>query len=222
MTERRRGEGMPAHLHSVNVSLPRDVVYRGKTIRTGIFKTPVPHRVRVRTSGLDGDGQADRENHGGAHKAVYAYPMEHYAYWERTLARAPFGHGQFGENLTVSGLEEESVCVGDVFRVGSTLLQVSQPRTPCYKLAMKMEQADFPKQFLSSRRTGFYLRVLEEGDLAAGDGIERVREDPERLSIREVTSLRHFRRDDLEGARRALTVTALSPTWRDAIGARLR
>ena len=208
-------------LRSVNVSLPRDVMHNGKMVTTGIFKTPVSGRVRVGALGLEGDGQADLLNHGGEHKAVYAYPIEHYAYWERELGRGPFGHGQFGENLTVAGMDEEEVCVGDVFRVGAALLQISQPRTPCSKLAMKMERPDFPKRFLASRRTGFYLRVLEEGEVGAGDTITLVQPDAQRLSIRMVTDLRHFNRDDLAGAERALAVSALAPSWREAIGARL-
>jgi MOSC domain-containing protein YiiM len=157
-------------LLSVNVSLPKEVPYNDQTITTGIFKEPVGGRVTVRSINVDGDGQADRKVHGGRDMAVYAYPIEHYKFWEKALGRDGFPFGQFGENLTVEGLAEEQVRVGDVFRVGGALLQVTQPRIPCYKLALRMgEGLDFPKRFQESGRLGFYLRVLEEGEIGAID-----------------------------------------------------
>ena len=148
---------------SVNVSLPKEVSHEGKTITTSIFKEPVHGRVMVRRLNIDGDDQADRRVHGvGFDMAIYAYPVEHYAFWEKELGRDSFPYGQFGENLTVSGLSEDTVRVGDVFRVGEALLQVTQPRIPCFKLAMRMgEGPDFPARFQQSGRMGFYLRVLE-------------------------------------------------------------
>ena len=171
---------------SVNISGPKPLTYRGQTVMTGIFKTPVAGRVRIRKLGLEDDVQVDRRVHGGPDKAVYMYPHEHYAHWEKLLSRKDFAFGQFGENLTTSGLLEDDVRVGDTLRVGSTLLQVTQPRQPCSKLMTKMNNFHFAEPFLESGRTGFYLRVLEEGEVGAGDVIERVATDPATPTIREV------------------------------------
>jgi len=165
---------------SVQVGKARTLEHRGRQLRTGIFKDPVLFRVHVGRLGLEGDAQADRRVHGGPEKAVYAYDLSAYAYWSETLGRA-LPHGQFGENLTVEGMPETEVRLDDVYRAGRATLQVASPRSPCFKLAMKMEKADFPKAFLKSRRTGFYLRVLEEGDVGAGDAmalVSRVRGAP--------------------------------------------
>ncbi len=170
------------HIVSVQVGKARAVEHRGRSVRTGIFKDPVLFRVHVGRLGLEGDVQADLRVHGGPEKAVYAYDLSGYAYWRTKLGR-DLPHGQFGENLTVDGMPETEVRLNDVYRAGSTLLQVVSPRSPCFKLAMKMEQPDFPKAFLQSRRTGFYLRVLEEGDLGAGDAITLVTRDPGAPSI---------------------------------------
>jgi MOSC domain-containing protein YiiM len=208
-------------LVSVNVSLPKLVVHDGGMVLTGIFKEPVSGRVRVTPLKLEGDGQADLKVHGGVHKAVYAYPFEHYDHWRRELRRNDFGYGQFGENLTVQGLLEDSVHIGDVFRVGSALLQVSQPRTPCFKLGIKMGTQSFLKPFLRSGRVGFYLRVLEEGEVEAGDPIQAVRTDPARLSVREVSRLMYLDKSDLEGAKQAAAVEALTPSWRQSFEERV-
>jgi MOSC domain-containing protein YiiM len=217
----QRENARPVKLVSVNVSLPKLVVHDGGLVSTGIFKEPAAGRVRMRTLNLDGDRQADLRVHGGPHKAVYAYPVEHYDHWRGELGRDDLRDGQFGENLTVQGLLEDEVYVGDVLRVGRAVVQVSQPRTPCFKLGIRMGTQTFLKPFLRSGRVGFYLRVLEEGDVGAGDAIERVHPDPERLSIREVSRIMYLDPDDLEGARRALRVAALSPTWRDSFAERL-
>lgn len=208
-------------LLSVNVSLPKEVPHRSGTVETGIFKEPVAGRIMLRTLNLDGDGQADLVNHGGTHQAIYAYPAEHYDYWQRELGRDGFGFGQFGENFTVEGMLEDEVHVGDVFRVGGARVEVSQPRTPCFKLGIKMGLPRFPKLFLASGRIGFYLRVLKEGEVGAGDAVERVESDPERLTVREASRLLFFEKENLEGARRALRVRALSPGWRDSFEERL-
>jgi MOSC domain-containing protein YiiM len=171
---------------SVNISGPKPLAYRGETVMTGIFKTPAAGRVRVHRLGLDGDVQVDRRVHGGVDKAVYIYPHEHYAHWEKFLSRKDFAFGQFGENLTTLGLLEDEMRVGEQLRIGSVLLQVTQPREPCFKLMTKMNDFSFAKPFLTSGRTGFYLRVLEEGELGAGDAIERVASDPAAPTIREV------------------------------------
>src|SRR3954465_3364904 len=175
-------------LASVNVSLPRPVEFRGQSGATSIFKEPTEGRVRVRRLSLEGDWQADLRYHGGLNKAVYAYPSEHYAAWAQELGRADLRPGQFGENLTVDGLTEDTVRLGDVFRIGTALLQVTQPRYPCYKLGIRMGDPAFPRRFLASGRTGFYLRVVEEGELGAGDAIE-LTERSDGLTIRELWHL---------------------------------
>jgi MOSC domain-containing protein YiiM len=172
-------------LLAVNVSKPRPITYRGKSVLTGIFKTPVAGRVMVRRLNVDGDQQADLRIHGGPDQAVYAYAFEHYAYWATVLGRDDFTFGQFGENFTTQGLLEEQTRTGDVLRVGQALLQVTTPRVPCVKLMAKMDDFRFAKPFLASGRTGFYLRVLEEGEVGAGDFIERVASDQSLPTIRD-------------------------------------
>ncbi len=201
-------------LLSVNVSLPKEVPYKGKTVRTGIFKEAAQGRVKLGGLNLDGDGQADLVGHGGIYKAVHAYSIENYEYWKRELGRDDFSYGQFGENFTVEGMPEDKVNVGDVFRVGTALVEVTQPRVPCFKLAMKMERPDFLKVFMPSERVGFYFRVLEEGDVGAGDVVERVKVDPEQMTVREMFHLLYFAKQNLEGARKALRIPAMSPGWR--------
>ncbi len=173
-------------LLSLNLSLPKTIQHDGELVRTGIFKTPITHRVRLHTLGLDGDGQADLSVHGGVNKAVYLYPSEHYPYWQTTLARDDLTPGQFGENFTVEGLLETEVHVGDVFRVGSAVIEITQPRYPCFKLAIKMGRTDMLKLFWRSEFSGFYARVLEEGEVGAGDEIIPLHQNPEALNIRAV------------------------------------
>jgi len=201
-------------LLSVNVSLPKEVRYRGQTVSTSIFKEPVKGRVMLRRMNLDGDGQADLVGHGGLYKAVHVYTVENYSHWRRELRRDDFRHGQFGENFTADGMMEDQVHVGDIFRVGSAVVEVTQPRVPCFKLAMKMEKPDFLKAFMPRERVGFYFRVLQEGEVGAGDGLERVTIGPEKMSVREMFHLLYFERNKVEGARRALRIPALSPGWR--------
>jgi MOSC domain-containing protein YiiM len=201
---------------SLNVSLPREVRDADRTLRTGIFKEPVTGRRMLRLTNFEGDGQADLENHGGRSKGACVYSHDHYAYWEDELGLDPLPFGQFGENLTVRGLTEDEVHIGDVFRVGDAKVEVSQPRIPCSKLGMRMGSSGFPKLFLASLRTGFYLRVLEEGELGAGDALERLALGPEQVPVREACRLLHFDRGNREGIRRVLTIPALSAEWRRA------
>lgn len=208
-------------LLSVNVSQPKAISYRGKTVRTGIFKEPVKGRVMLRRLNLDGDGQGDLNVHGGPDKAVYVYTVEHYDFWARALGRNDFESGQFGENFTVEGMPEERIHIGDVFRVGSALVEVSQPRVPCYKLGLKMGSTRFIKQFLASGRVGFYLRVLEEGEVGAGDEIHRVRAGPEQMTIREIVRLAYFDPENVAGTQKAIRIPALSPGWREMFEERL-
>jgi MOSC domain-containing protein YiiM len=208
-------------LLSVNVSPPKEVTNGGRTVTTGIFKEPVDGRVMLGTLNLDGDGQADLVGHGGAYKAAYAYSVENYDYWMRELGRTDFTIGQFGENFTVEGMLEDEIHIGDVFRAGGALVEVTQPRVPCYKLGIKMGLRGFEKAFLASGRVGFYLRVLEEGEVGAGDVVERIRADPERMTVREICHLLYFDPENLEGARKALRIRALSPGWRQSFEERL-
>jgi MOSC domain-containing protein YiiM/ferredoxin-NADP reductase len=208
-------------LLSVNVSLPQEITVKGKVVRTGIFKKPVQGRVKVSTLNIEGDGQADLKGHGGPFRAVYVYSFDNYAYWERELERTDFSWGQFGENLTVEGMGDEEVHVGDTFRIGTALFQVTQPRIPCYKLAIKMGVEGFYSQILKSGRLGFYFRVLEEGDIGPGDVIERIQADPIGMTILEVNQLMYYDKDNLESARRSLDIEALSPGWRSTFEGRL-
>jgi len=201
---------------SVNVGLPRDVVSKGKTVTTGIFKEPVEGRVVLKSLNLDGDRQADLRVHGGVHKAVYAYPGEHYEYWRRELPGVDLPWAMFGENLTVEGMFEDQVAIGDQFRIGSAELVVTQPRLPCYKLAVKFGRDDIIKRFLDSGRTGFYFAVLKEGEVGAGDLIEIISRDANELKVAEITRLYlHGEAGDLERLERALRVEALPDSWKD-------
>ncbi|MGC1955524.1 MAG: MOSC domain-containing protein, partial [Gammaproteobacteria bacterium] len=208
-------------LVSVNLSMPKAIRNEHKEITTGIFKTPAEGRVMLRRLNLDGDGQADLWGHGGAFRAVYVYSLEHYDYWRRELGRDDFAYGQFGENFTVQGMLEDDIRIGDRFRIGGALVEVSQPRIPCYKLAIKMGIDDFQNRFLKSGRVGFYFRVLEEGEVGAGDVIELVGRDHNGMSVRAVNDLLFFNTADLEGTRRALSIPALSHGWKGSFEQRL-
>jgi MOSC domain-containing protein YiiM len=178
-----------ARVISANVGQPREVKFRDGSVLTGIFKQPVAGRVAVHELNLAGDRQADLTVHGGRDKAIYCYPVEHYPYWAAELPGTDLPHGMFGENLTTEGLDETTVHIGDQFRIGSAVLQVTQPRTPCYKLGIKFGRADMVEKFWSSRRSGFYFSVIEEGELGAGDVIERIAVGPGEVGIAEVLQL---------------------------------
>ncbi len=208
-------------LISVNVALPREVQHKRETVRTGIFKEPIEGRVMLRKLNLDGDGQGDLTVHGGAHQAVYVYPFEHYEYWREKLGRTDLTFGQFGENFTVLGMLEDQIHIGDIFRVGAAMVQVTQPRVPCYKLAIKMQLPQFPKLFMASGRTGFYLRVLQKGEVGAGDVIERIDVDPEPLSVQEVFRLAFIDRGNNEALKKAVELRGLSPGWQSMFEERL-
>lgn len=208
-------------LISVNVSPPKEIQYKGETVTTGIFKTPVQGRVMLRELNLDGDGQADLTVHGGVHQAVYVYPFEYYDYWKHKLGRQDLAYGQFGENFTVAEMLEDQIHIGDVFRVGSAVVQVTQPRVPCYKLAIRMNLPQFPKLFMASGRTGFYLRVLQEGEVGAGDTIERIEIDPGKMTVQEIFNLAFRDHHDREALKKALRVRGLSPGWHSMFAERL-
>ena len=199
---------------SINVGLPREIVYQGGAIKTGIFKEPLAGRVRVRALNLEGDQQADLTVHGGPSKAVYVYPSEHYGFWRKELPEMKLPYGMFGENLTTEGLLEKELNIGDRLCVGSAELMVTEPRLPCYKLGVKFGRDDIVKRFLRSRRTGFYFAVLREGEIGAGDKIEFLYRDERKVSVADITRLYAFDRADIAGMRRAAEVKALSESWR--------
>jgi MOSC domain-containing protein YiiM len=176
-------------LISVNVGTPRGVTLKQRTITTGIFKEPVKGRVMMRKLNIDGDKQADLSVHGGADKAVYVYPKEHYEYWQEKLQRMKLPWGMFGENLTTEGLLENTVRIGDLFRIGTAEVIVTQPRLPCYKLGIKFGRADMVRRFLASGRTGFYLKVSQEGMVGAGDAIELINRDMKKATVAEIVKL---------------------------------
>jgi MOSC domain-containing protein YiiM len=207
---------------SVNVGLPREVEWRAEAVETAIFKAPVSGPVAVTRLNLAGDRQADLSVHGGPDKAVYAYPSEHYAYWREELPNVALPWGGFGENLTVEGIAEADVRVGDVLRIGTAELVVTQPRLPCYKLNARFQRPDMVKRFLRSRRTGFYLAVRKEGHLSAGDSIELVQSDPSAIGVTEIVTLYTNKEESGDLLRRALTTAALPRSWRDHFRLRLR
>jgi MOSC domain-containing protein YiiM len=203
----------------VNIGQLRPITLGGRKVMTGIYKEPASGPLRVCRHSLDGDVQADLKVHGGEFKAVYAYPFEHYSFWEQKLGQDGFAPGTFGENLTTSGVTEETICCGDVLRIGSTILQVTHPRTPCTKLAFKFDRPQIIKEFLFSGRSGFYLRVIQEGQLSAGDSIEIIQQDPNQVTVRELLGLTDLNEGNPELANRALRIDALPQNWRDDVTA---
>jgi MOSC domain-containing protein YiiM len=195
--------------------MPREVVWRGKPVTTGIYKEPVEGPVPIRTLNLDGDRQADLRVHGGWDKAVYAYPSEFYELWSRERPELKFGPGKFGDNLTTEGLLDGDVSVGDRFRVGTAELVVTQPRIPCFKLGIKMGRDEFVTEFLERGLLGFYLAVAREGAVAAGDPIVELQRDPRGFRVTEVARLFASDRGDVEGMRRAADLDVLPKGWRD-------
>ncbi|HEX2714020.1 MAG TPA: MOSC domain-containing protein [Candidatus Acidoferrales bacterium] len=211
-------------LVSVNVGLPRDIVWRGKTVKTGIFKAPVNNRVTLRRLNLDGDRQADLAVHGGADKAVYAYPVEHYAYWRGELPGQELPFGMFGENFTIEGLLEDEAYVGNRLRIGKAELVVTQPRLPCYKLGIRFQADDMAKRFLASGRTGFYLSVVREGQVGAGDKLEMILGEGNSVRIPEITRLyvaKRYSGYDVEILQRAVRAEGLPEAWRTYLLRRL-
>ena len=202
-------------LISVNVGLPIEVILPDRIVTTGIFKEPVKGRIMLRSLNLDGDKQADLSVHGGATKAVYGYPSEHYEFWKKELPEMELPYGMFGENFTTEGLFEDSLYIGDRFRVGEAEIMVTEPRLPCYKLGIKFERNDIVKRYLVSRRTGFYFSVLKEGEVGIGDNIEPLYKDTNGISIADITRLYAFEKTDLDTMRRALELEALPKPWRD-------
>jgi MOSC domain-containing protein YiiM len=200
---------------SVNLAEPRLVEYNGEAVSTGIYKTPASGRTMLRALNFDGDRQADLTVHGGPTKAAYAYPVEHYDFWHAELPEMELGWGMFGENLTLEGLDESTLNIGDRFRVGNAEVTVSEPRMPCYKLGIKFGRSDILRRFLASGRSGFYFSVAREGDVAAGDEIELLARDPHNVTIADITRLYAHDRKDFALMRRAAELEALPDSWRD-------
>ncbi len=206
-------------LLSVNVGLPRDVAWRGETVHTGIWKQPAQGRIAARRLNLAGDGQGDLAGHGGEHRAVMVYQIEAYHYWEAQLNRRDFSFGQFGENFTVAGLADDEVCIGDRYRIGSALFEVTQPRVTCYRLGIRMAEPAMAALLVSHHRPGFYFRVLEEGEVGAGDEIVKVADGPGRMTVADIDALLYLPNPSREQLERALRVPALSEGWKGSFKA---
>ena len=205
-----------ARLLSVNVGLPRDITWQGKTVHTGVWKTPVQGRRMARRLNIDGDGQGDLQGHGGEHRAVFVYQIDSYRYWQAQLGRNDFAYGQFGENFTVDGLPDAEVCIGDHYRIGSALFEVTQPRVTCYRVGIRMNEPRMAALLVAHHRPGFYFRVLEEGEVEAGDEIVKVLAGPERMTVAETDALLYLPGHDRNGLERALRIPALSAGWRSS------
>jgi len=210
---------------SLNVGLPREVLWHGRSVTTGIYKEPVAGRVALRKLNLDGDRQADLTVHGGEYQAVYCYPVEHYAYWNKELPGRELPMGMFGENFTTSGLNENEVHLGDRFAAGSAEVVVTQPRLPCYKLGVRFGSDDMVKRFLASGRGGFYLAVTSEGEVGAGDEIKVISRDANAVPVSEITRLYVLKRwgtEELASLRRGLQVAVLPEDWKEYFRGRMQ
>ena len=210
-----------ARLLSVNVGLPRDIAWRGRTVHTAIWKEPVQSRRMVRRLNIDGDGQGDLAGHGGEHRAVFVYQIDSYRYWQNQLRRSDFVYGQFGENFTVDGLPDDAVCIGDRYRMGGALLEVTQPRVTCYRVGIRMNEPQMAALLVSHGRPGFYFRVLDEGEVGAGDEIVKVKAGPEQVTVAEINALLYLPGHPASGLERALRIPALSAGWRTSLEALL-
>lgn len=211
-----------AELVSVNVGLPRQIETPRGPVMTAIFKSPTGQRLRAERHNLEGDRQADLSVHGGENKAVYGYPVEHYPLWAKELGRNDLEHGQFGENLTTRGILEKELGVGDLLSIGSAVLQVSQPRAPCFKLGLRMGDPNFVRTFLQSGRPGFYFRIVEPGELGVGDAVERIERGPTGVTVHEVWELSYGSAADPERLRLALEIPTLGDEWKKPMLTKLR
>jgi MOSC domain-containing protein YiiM len=211
-----------ATLVSVNVGLPREIAWQGQTIFTGIWKEAVEGPRTVRRLNVDGDGQGDLLGHGGVHRAVYVYQLDSYRYWQGQMQRDDFTFGQFGENFTVDGLGDDEVCIGDRYRIGSALFEVTQPRVTCYRVGIRMDEPRMAALLVAHGRPGFYFRVLEEGEVRAGDDVTRIATGDEAMTVADINALLYLAgRHDVEQLRRALRIPALSPGWQASLRALL-
>lgn len=211
-----------ARLVSVNVGLPHEIEWKGKTVRTAVWKRAVLGRRKVGRLNVDGDGQGDLAGHGGEHRAVFVYQIEAYRYWEKELKRSDFVYGQFGENFTIEGLADDAVCIGDRFQIGTALFEVTQPRVTCFRVGIRMNEPRMAALLTSSGRPGFYFRVLREGEVAAGDEIVKVGEAEEHMTVAEINALLYLPDHAHDRLERALRIEALSRGWRDSLEALLQ
>src|SRR5215510_14159857 len=211
-----------ARLLSLNVGLPRDLKWNGKTVRTAIWKNPVEGRRTVRKLNIDGDAQADLAGHGGEQRAVFVYQMNSYHYWENFLGRSDFSFGQFGENFTVAGLADDEVCIGDRYRIGNAVFEVTQPRVTCYRVGIRMNEPRMPSLLVSHHRPGFYFRVLQEGEVGAGEDIVKIADGPERMTVAEVDALLYLPGHSSAQLQRTLRIPALSKGWQSSFQAMLK
>ncbi len=209
-------------LLSVNVGLPRDVTWNGKTVRTSVWKSPVDGRRMVRRLDIDGDAQADLAGYGGEHRAVFVYQMDSYRYWEHFLGRNDFTLGQFGENFTVDGLSDNEVCIGDRYRIGSAVFEVTQPRVTCYRVGIRMNEPRMPALLVAHHRPGFYFRVLQEGEVGAGDDIVKIADGPEKITVADTDALLYLPGASREQLQRVLRIPALSKGWQSSFQAMLQ
>lgn len=207
-------------LLSLNIGLPKEVTYGGKVIHTGINKKQVKEPVYLSFVKFNGDGQADLVHHGGVDKAVCVYTGDHYPYWEKELNQ-DLVYGAFGENITVSGMHEEDVCIGDTFELGQAIVQVTQPRQPCFKLAKKYNIPKLPLYFQETGYTGFYFRVLKEGWVSSVDTLKKLQSDPKGVSVAFANRIMHKEKQNIEGVKRILEVNALSNSWRKSFEKRI-
>src|SRR5262245_50809435 len=208
-----------ARLLSVNVGQPRDIAWQGRTVHTAVWKEPVQGRRMVRRLNIDGDGQGDLVGHGGEHRAVFVYQIESYRYWQDRLGRSDFTYGQFGENFTVEGLSDDEVCIGDRYMIGEALFEVTQPRVTCYRVGIRMDEPQMAALLTSSGKPGFYFRVLEAGQVGAGDGIVKVADGPERMTVAEINALLYLPGHSRQQLERTLRIPALSAGWRGSFQA---
>jgi ferredoxin-NADP reductase/MOSC domain-containing protein YiiM/ferredoxin len=208
-------------LLSVNIGVPKDVLWKGKTVFTGVFKNPVTGPRRVRKLNVDGDGQGDLAGHGGEQRAVFVYQIDSYRYWERELGRSDFVYGQFGENFTIEGLSDDEVCIGDRYQIGTAVFEVTQPRVTCYRVGIRMNDQRIPAMLVSHRRPGFYFRLLQEGEVQAGDEIMKLASGPERMTVSEVDALLYLPGHPRQQLLRALRIPSLSPGWQASFRALL-
>ena len=206
---------------SVNVGLPQHVAWQGRTVRTAVWKAPVTGRIFARRLNLDGDGQGDLRGHGGEQRAIMVYQLDSYRYWAKYLGRSDLVAGNFGENLTVEGLADNEVCIGDRFKIGGAVVEVSQPRDTCYRVGIRLNRPDIAALLVSHHRPGFYFRVIQEGDIGAGDRVEKISDGPERMTIAEIDALLYSAKHPVEGLRRALRIPALSLDWQGSMQALL-
>jgi len=210
-----------ARLLSINVGLPRDITWQGRTVHTGIWKAPVEGPRMVRRLNVDGDGQGDLAGHGGEHRAVFVYQLDSFQYWQNQLGRKDLAYGQFGENFTVEGLADTEVCIGDRYRIGGALFEVTQPRVTCYRVGIRMNEPQMAALLVRHGRPGFYFRVIEEGEVEAGDEIIPVAVGPERMTISEINALLYTPGHPRGRLERALRIPALSAGWRNSFAALL-